>query len=67
MSCFIDFSTTPVTKEEKRLHKIWYSNGKRFKCPTFRCNFCGKTRRGQSYSVVDGGKSCVRCDEDYSK
>lgn len=66
MACFIDFSTYPVTKEQKRLNKIWCSGEKRFKCSRFRCDYCGKFRNGQSYSVVDGCKSCPKCDEQYN-
>lgn len=62
--CIIDFTTTPQTKEQKRLDKIWNSKGKRFKVPRFRCDFCVRIRYGESYSVVDGGKSCLKCDEE---
>ena len=64
--CLINFSTTPKTKEQKRLKKIWSSGLKRFKVSRFKCNFCDKIKKGQSYSVVDGRKSCLDCDNDYN-
>lgn len=63
--CIIDFSTYPMSKEKKKLERIWNSKGKRYKCARFLCEFCGKFVHGNSYSVVDGGKSCKECDNKY--
>ena len=57
----------PRTKLEKKLYNIWCSYGKRFKVSRFKCDFCGSIKKGSSYSVVDGVKSCLLCDEKYSK
>jgi len=65
MSFFICSTANPKTTLEKKLLKIWQSNGKRFIVARFRCNFCGRIKKGSSYSVVDGGKSCQRCDKNY--
>lgn len=67
MSFFIYCTSNPRTKLEKRLDKIWNSGDKRYKCPIFRCDFCDKKYFNSSYSVVDGGMSCLKCDGKDSK
>ena len=59
---FLYSTNNPRTKHEKRLDKIWNSGKKRFKVSRFRCSYCDKIKKGQSYSVVDGGQSCIECD-----
>ncbi len=46
--------------------KVWTSEGIRTRCKKpFRCTFCNKIEK-LSYSIVDGQKSCRRCDREYS-
>ncbi len=47
--------------------EIWNSKGKRFKAVKFICNFCGKLIWNQTFSIVDGLRSCKKCDEIYNK
>lgn len=63
--CFwpMEIATGVKVKNRKRL--VYNSGKTRFDCVKFFCNFCGKIRWNQSYSVVDGGRSCIKCDEIY--
>lgn len=65
MSFFLYSTANPKTALDKKLLKMWQSNEKRFKVAKFRCNFCGRIKKGSSYSVVDGGKSCRKCGDLY--
>ena len=47
---------------EADLKGLWTSNGERKKVPRFKCAFCEKIVCGDSYSIVDGAKSCKECD-----
>jgi formylmethanofuran dehydrogenase subunit E len=65
--CFIGIAKIrPKNKLGQKLLDIWDSNGKRYKVPRFRCNFCGEIKRGESYSIVDGGMSCEQCDKEFN-
>lgn len=60
---FVCWESKPKNNHEKWLKDVWNSNRKRFKVPRFRCHFCGNIFKGSSYSIVDGGQSCIKCDE----
>lgn len=61
--CMPIFSSGPKKWPKINGKPTWCSNGKRFKAVRFRCAFCWLVKHNETYSIVDGGKSCKQCDE----
>lgn len=62
--CFWPIEIMKYTKVGGR--NVSNSRGKRYPAVRFRCAFCGKMKKNQTFSVVDGGRSCKKCDSFYS-